>query len=83
MARARITPRRQYAERRENSCASQYRFIRVKNIENWRIRNKYIKIRKIINQFKNTQVKHKGRVVRRMTVRCKSIYPAKKARIEY
>ena len=34
--------------------------------------------RKILGEFKNVQVKHRGTVVRKMTVRCKSIFPAEK-----
>ena len=37
-----------------------------------------IKLKKILGEFKNVQVKHRGTVVRKMTVRCKSIFPAEK-----
>ena len=41
----------------------------VKNIENIKHRNKDIKIKKLSPLSKNIELKHRGRVVRRMTVR--------------
>ena len=43
--------------------------VRVKNIENNKHGNKDIKIKKLLSKTKNTEVKQRGRVVRRMTVR--------------
>ena len=37
----------------------------------------------ILPQFKNFQVKHRGRVVKEMVVRCKMIYPEEKCRLQY
>ena len=38
---------------------------------------------KLLAQTKNIQAKHSGQVVRRVTVRCKSIFPAKRRQHEY
>ena len=46
----------------------------IKNIEG-RIRNRDIKIKQIIPQSQNIEVKKNGQVVRRMTVRRKTIFP--------
>ena len=45
-------------------------------MENIRCRNKDVKIKKLLAQPKNTKVKHKGIVVRKMTVRYCAIFPA-------
>ena len=50
--------------------------VSVKNIEKIIRRNKEIKIKKLLAQPKNIEVKHRGRVVRKMTVRCRAIFPA-------
>ena len=55
----------------------------VKNIENMRRRNKDIKIKRLLVQTKNIQVKHRCRLVRRMTVRRRAIFPATRRQREY
>lgn len=50
--------------------------VSVKNIEKIIRRNKEIKIKKLLAQPKNIEVKHRGRVVRKMAVRCRAIFPA-------
>ena len=55
----------------------------VKNIENRRIRNRRYKIKRILAQPKNVEVKHNGRVVRRMVVRRSTIYPGSKRKNYY
>ena len=55
----------------------------VKNIENRRIRNRRYKIKRILAQPKNVEVKHNGRVVRRMVVRRSTIYPGSRRRNYY
>ena len=57
--------------------------IGVKNIENIRRRNKDIKIRRLIPQSKHIEVKHRGRVVRKMTVRRHAIFPEIRHEREY
>ena len=42
-----------------------------------------VKIKKLLPQFKNVEVKKSGRLIRKMTVRRKSIFPASKRRREY
>ena len=74
MARTKLIARANYNLRREN-----YQRLRVssgiKNIEG-RIRNRDIKIKQIIPQCRNIEVKQKnGQVVTRMTVRSKTIFP--------
>lgn len=54
--------------------------IEVKNIENFRRRNKNIKIKKL-PQSKNIEVKHRCRVVRRTTVTQHAIFPASRRQI--
>ena len=55
----------------------------VKNIENRRIRNRRYKTKRILAQPKNVEVKHNGRVVRRMVVRRSTIYPGSKRKNYY
>ena len=43
--------------------------VEVKSIENNRRRNKDIKIKKLLPQTKNTEIKQRGRVGKRITVR--------------
>ena len=57
--------------------------MRVKNIENRRVRNRRFKIKKMMAQPKNIQVKQNGRVVRRMVVRRSTIYPGSRRRNYY
>ena len=54
----------------------------VKNIEG-RIRNRTFKIKKLIAQPKNIQVKKNGQVVRKMTVRRRAIFPGETRRVYY
>ena len=85
-ARTKLTARKNYNLKRNNfeiRRSPQQRprprprvGIGVKSIENRRRRNKDIKIKKLLAQTKSIPVKHRGQVVRRMTVRCKSISPA-------
>ena len=55
----------------------------VKNMENRRARNRRYKIKKILTQPKNVEVKQNGRVVRRMVVRRSTIYPDSRRRNYY
>ena len=55
----------------------------VKNIENRRIRNRRYKTKRILAQPKNVEVKHNGRVVRRMVVRRSTIYPGSRRKNYY
>ena len=52
----------------------------IKNIEG-RIRNRTFKIKKLIAQPKNIQVKKNGQVVRKMTVRRRAIFPSERRRV--
>ena len=91
--RTKITARKKYNIRRINFQIGQPPQQRlrsrprggagVKNIENCRHSNKDIKIKKLLAQSKNIQVKHRGQVVRRITVRRKSIFPAKRRHRDY
>ena len=54
-----------------------------KNNDRIRIRNRRYKIKRYLAQAKNVDVKHNGRVVRRMVVRRQTIYPSTRRRREY
>ena len=54
-----------------------------KNNDRIRIRNRRYKIKRYLAQPKNVDVKHNGRVVRRMVVRRQTIYPSTQRRREY
>ena len=54
-----------------------------KNNDRVRIRNRRYKIKRILAQPKNIDVRHNGRVVRRMVVRRGTIYPNTRRRREY
>ena len=54
-----------------------------KNNDWIRIRNRRYKIKRILEQPKNIDVKHNGRVVRRMVVKRSTIYPSTRRRREY
>ena len=54
----------------------------VKNIEG-RVRNKRFKIKRLLPQLRNTEVKKRGVVVRRMVVRRETIFPAEVRRAYY
>ena len=54
-----------------------------KNNDRVRIRNRRYKIKRILAQPRNIDVRHNGRVVRRMVVRRVTIYPNTRRRREY
>ena len=54
-----------------------------KNNDRIRVRNRRYEIKKFMLQPKNIDVKHNGRVVRRMVVRRQIIYPTTRRRREY
>ena len=72
MARTRFTPRRRPA----NINFDQRRVASAKEIRRGRVNAKNIKIKVLLPQRKDVEVKQRGQVVRRMTVRRKSIFPA-------
>ena len=57
--------------------------MRQKNNDRIRVRNRRYKIKRLMLQPKNIDVKHIGRVVRRMVVRRPTIYPTARRRQEY
>ena len=71
MARTRFTPRRRPA----NINFDLRRVAAAKEIRR-RVNAKNIKIKVLLPQSKNVEVKRRGEVIRRMTVRRKSIFPA-------
>ena len=54
-----------------------------KNNDRIRARNRRDKIKRYLAQPKNIDVKHNGRVVRRMAVRRQTIYPSNRGSREY
>ena len=54
-----------------------------KNNDRIRIRNRRYKIKRILAQPRNIDVRQNGRVVHRMVVRRSTIYPGTKRRREY
>ena len=54
-----------------------------KNSDRIRVRNRRFKIKRFMLQPKDIEVKHNGRVVRRMVVRRQTIYPSTRRRREY
>ena len=83
MARTRFTPRRRPANmnfdlRRVAAANENYR--RVAAIKEMnrrrRVNAKDVKIKVLLPQAKNVEVKRRGEVIRRMRVRRKSIFPA-------
>ena len=54
-----------------------------KNNDQVRIRNRRYKIKRFLAQLRNTDVRQNGRVVRRMLVRTKTVYPSARRRREY
>ena len=72
MARTRFTPRRRPA----NMNFDLRRVAAAKEIRRGRINAKNIKIKVLLPQRKDFEVKQRGQVVRHMTVRRKSIFPA-------
>ena len=53
------------------------------NMENKRVRNRRYKIKRILAQPKNIEVKQYGRLVRRMVTRRSTIYPGSRRRNYY
>ena len=72
MARTRLGPRRGPA----NINFDLRRVAAAKKIRRGRTNAKNIKIKVLLPQSKNVEVKKRGQVVRRMRVRRKSIFPA-------
>ena len=72
MARTRFTPRRRPA----NINFDLRRVAAAKEIRRGRVNAKNIKIKVLLPQSKNIEVKKRGQVVRRMRVRRKLIFPA-------
>ena len=54
-----------------------------KNNDRIRVRNRRYKIKRYLAQPKNIDVRHNGRVVRRMVVRRQKIHPSTRRRREY
>ena len=54
-----------------------------KNNDQIRVRNRRYEIKRFILQPRNINVMHNGRVVRRMVVRRRTIYPSARRRREY
>ena len=72
MARTRLGPRRRPA----NINFDLRRVAAAKEIRRGRVNAKNIKMKVLLPQGKNVEVKKRGQVVRRMRVRRKSIFPA-------
>ena len=72
MARTRFTPRRRPA----NINFDLRRVAAAKEIRRGRVNAKNMKIKVLLPQSKNIEVKKRGQVVRRIRVRRKSIFPA-------
>ena len=83
MARTKLRARVDYNQRKQaaqQQIARQRRPVRppgagVKDIEERRVRNRRFKIKRIIDQPKKTEVKKNGRVVHKMVLRRRTIYP--------
>ena len=71
MARTRFTPRRRPA-----NMNFDLRRVAAAKENNRRINAKNVKIKVLLPQSKNVEVKRRGEVIRRMTVRRRSIFPA-------
>ena len=54
-----------------------------KNNDRIRVRNRRYKVKRYLAQPKKIDVKHSGRVVRKMIVRRQTIYPSTRRRREY
>ena len=78
MARTRAVPRRRPA----NINFDQRRVAAAKEIANRR-RIENIKIKILLPQGKNVEVRHRGNVVRRMRVRRRAIFPEKVRNVRY
>ena len=73
-------PRTQYRPRRRPVVPAK---MGQKNSDRIRVRNRRFKIKRFMPQPKDIEVKHNGRVVRRMVVRRQTIYPSTRRRREY
>ena len=78
MARTRAVPQRRPA----NINFDQRRVAAAKEIANRR-RIENIKIKILLPQGKNVEVKHRGNVIRRMRVRRHAIFPGKVRNVRY
>ena len=78
MARTRAVPRRRPANINFNQrrVAAAKEIARRRRIEN-------IKIKILLPQGKNVEVRHRGNVVRRMRVRRRAIFPGKVKNVRY
>ena len=78
MARTRAVPRRRPANINFNQrrVAAAKEIARRRRIEN-------IKIKILLPQGKNVEVRHRGNVVRRMKVRRRAIFPGKVRNVRY
>ena len=72
MARTRLRPRRRPA----NINFDLRRVAAAKEMRRGRVNAKNVKIKVLLPQSKNIEVKKRGEVVRRMRVRRRSIFPA-------
>ena len=72
-------PRTQYRPRRPVRPAG----MGEKSNDRIRVRNRRYKIKRLMLQPRNVDVKQNGRVVRRMVVRRRTIYPNTRNRREY
>ena len=57
--------------------------MRVKNMGRMRITNRRFKIKRMMEQPRNVQVKQNGRVLHRMVVRRRTVYPGEVRRNYY
>ena len=78
MARTRAAPRRRTANINFNQrrVAAAKEIARRRSIEN-------IKIKILLPQGKNVEVRHRGNIVRRMKVRRRAIFPGKIRNVRY
>ena len=80
MARTRAVPQRRPAninfDLRRVAAAKEAVNVRINRINN-------IRIKFLLPQGKNVEIKHHGNVVRRMRVRRRAIYPAKARNVRY
>lgn len=72
MARTKLVPKKKYPTPSVRVTATK------ETARKKRVHPKNVKIKKLLSQAKQIQVKKNGQVVRRMTVRRKAIYPPTK-----
>ena len=82
MATTKLVSRRTYFDRRKQFLSGQ-RPIGNKIILNRRVRDRRIKIKKVLPQFKNVEAKRRSSVAREMIVRRNTRYPDIKCRQQY